>query len=271
MSPNAHFLASRITKAKSSRAKAKHDLQRQAYEKLKPVLSSLCEHEIDLHASVEEIFPMEDRADDRSYSFRLVKTQADVETLIASLKPTQDNSEHWNVETWLNGSYEDGEQIIEVRRDGETEPAGFAAVMISFHRKLVDNQGEAPNMELTTNLEAIYVRPSERGKGHSEALSWAIGAHIDRILRGLADLKTTEREGLSGIDLEILVSGEAHSAGGARFLARTLENIESNLEYHPPKNHWVNSIGVLDNIDFSDYPDCGFSDNSDDELVAPKH
>lgn len=259
-------LSSRISKRKGlEKAEKEADELTKLYESMESALSTLHQVDIHPHGYVEEIFPMEDRIDERPFLFRVVTQSDDVNALIKSLENTSTTERNWNVALWLSTGSERKGKIIAVSREGDDELAGFAVVRVYYDTDMHGILDEEPKIHLSVNLEAIYIRQSERGKGHSQALSYAIANHVDDLLYKLADLSKSERESFDHLPVEIFVNGEAHSAGGARFLHRTFDRIQSNLHFFNPENQWFKSPELFDNIDFSDFPDCGWNVKDDDE------
>lgn len=227
------------------------------YEKMHSALSELSCQKFRSQGSFDEIFPIKERDDDRPFLFRQIIDDDDVNQLIEALRNTSAVTDNWNGENWLSLSLEDEDRIIVVKREGDVLPAGFAAINIFFHTQMEGLLDHIPTIHLSVNLEAVYIRPDERGKGYSQALSWAIAEHVTDILHSLAELPQARRESFEHLTTEVFVNGAAHSEGGARFLSRTFERIERNLELFTTRSHWFKGIELTDNIDFRHYPDRG--------------
>jgi hypothetical protein len=113
---------------------------------------------------VDEIFPMDDRADPRDYYFRQLTGADEIEGLIAVLG-RHANGEHWEYESWLRRSHEQNKIIVEVKQEGDAEPAGFA---VFAARVTIEDHGDEepePKLYLTLDLAAVYVSPHRRNSG----------------------------------------------------------------------------------------------------------
>jgi hypothetical protein len=102
--------------------------------------------------------------------------------------------------------------------------------------------------------------PKHRGAGFSKALAWAARELVDSVVDHLTEMQPEDRSPLLGLEFEILVRGEAHSAAGARYLASAVEKIESNMEFYNPEDDWLLYPAVTDDVDFSDFPSCGYDE-----------
>ncbi len=257
-------LSERISNAKILK-KSTHTEKRarKLYEKMEPILTPLKNLPIRDSGSTEEVFPLDDRDDNRDYIFRKITGPEDVQTLLTSLQDANEEK-RWNIENWLSEAIDREYNIVEVRQYGDAEPAGFATYRCYFDTDIHGLYDSKATIHLSVGLETIYVRPSERGNGHSQALSWLIGNHVDKLLHALKNLPEEVRKDFSHLPVEVFVNGEAHSEGGARFLSRTFEQIESNLHFFELRKSWLQPVELTDNIDFSDYPDCGWSDEDDE-------
>lgn len=210
--------------------------------------------------TVEMIFPAEDRPDDREFLFEVLTSKSAVEGLTATLKEHASPKERWNYEEWLQRASEDEKTIITVKHEGDDKPAGYA--IIDAGLAIEDHAACAtprPTTYLTVSIDSVYVSPAERGNGHSQALSWAAGRYVDSIYHAVAQWTDPDRKYLEKLPFEIFIRGEAHSPGGARFMSRTVEEIECNLEMMEPDTTWHLIPILTDDCDFSDFPDEGFT------------
>lgn len=253
---NARIQSAKRTHAPRSVAQHKADASR-----LNPKLEVLAQSQhITASGTVDEIFPCEDRVDNRTFEFEIITNGTQLNVLKAQLKKMRDRGEDWPFADWLDGAHEDGDTILTVRRTGDRKPAGFTNIRTSL--RLEDHSDEdtsKPVIYLNIALDAIYISPSERGEGHSQALSWAIARLANDIAYDLAEWNDPERERLEKYPVEISITGEAHSEGGARFLSRTIEKIESHMDQFDPKTTWDFVPTVTDRCDFSDYPNGGYT------------
>lgn len=69
---------------------------------------------------------MDDRADARDYLFKQVMGPGEIEDLIATLQRSSADNERWEYDKWLLHSVENEKMVLEVRQEGDEEPAGFA-------------------------------------------------------------------------------------------------------------------------------------------------
>ncbi len=198
--------------------------------------------------SAEEIFPGDDRDGEEGYSFRQIEGRQQIASLTRELSNLPRLNDRWPFDIWLDRAGDHASTIIEVRRENETTPAGFAIIDTDLELEV-----EQKILLLRLDLGSIYVTPSKRGQGHSKALSWAIGAHVDQVLSALAKAPQEDRVFLKDQKIEIFISGEAHSEGGARFLANTVEQIESNMAFIDLKNAWFEVPVVIDDVDLDKF------------------
>jgi GNAT superfamily N-acetyltransferase len=200
------------------------------------------------HGSAEQIFPGDEREDDEGYSFRHIQGRQQVAHLTSELGALPRLNDRWPFDVWLDRAADHDSTIIEVRREGEPTPAGFAIVNTEL-----ELEADQKMLVLHLDLSSVYVTPSRRGQGHSQALSWAIGEHVDQILSALSHVPEESRTFLKDHKVEIFISGEAHSEGGAHFLAEAVEQIESNMEFVDLKNAWFEVPTVIDDVNLDKF------------------
>ncbi|MBY3151414.1 hypothetical protein HFO56_03300 [Rhizobium laguerreae] len=229
-------------------------------KKYNPILRKISQQTIVSRGTVDEIFPMGGHADQRDYYFRQVVGSAEIEGLISTLG-RRAVDENWQYERWLRHSLEHGKIVVEVKQDGDAEPAGFAIFAAQLSVEDYGDDEVEPQLYLAIDLAAIYISPSQRNRGFSEALSWAVAYHVELMVDDLKRLPKARRPPLEGEGLKAVFTGDAQSAGGARFLANTVEKIETNLEHIRFKAGWAGIVNVIDDINFTEFPDQGFDSN----------
>lgn len=218
----------------------------------------------------ELIFPGEARDDERPYRFKEIKSPNDMAELAALLSEAADIEEPWNYEGWLNVEADGAVKIVAVQRVGEDKPAGFVVFsgLFDLHVFNGDEIERATTIDdveasfyLTVSVDSVYISPGERGKGFSQALSWMVGNHADEMLRFLeGNLPEEYQQQIKLREVTVLVEGEAHSPGGARFLSRAVEELEAGVEFLGfGEQSWFPIVQVSNGIDFSDFPDRGWS------------
>lgn len=256
------LLNTRIKTAKRNEPKQKiGDLQLpECVPLLNPKLAKLAlEQKIHARGSFEKVFGFEE-PNTRDFLFTSIKTKVELLALETHLKKYAKIEPEWPFSEWLRGTHEDGYIIIAVRLEGEPKPAGFATVRTNLAIEIPDEENSArATTYLSLSLDTVYVAPAHREKGYSQALSWAAAQLANDITYALAEWPDPDRRHLEKYPVEIFISGEAHSPGGARYLSRTVDYIETNTEFFNPKSTW-NFLPIISNhCDFSDYPDEGFS------------
>ena len=212
------------------------------------MVSGLELHPIAEYGSSEEIFPYEGRDDEEGFSFRQIEGRQQIAHLTHELSKLPRENDRWPFDIWLDRAGDHASTIIEVRREGETTPAGFAIIDADL-----ELESDQQIILLRLDLDSIYVTPSKRGQGHSQALSWAIGVHVDQIMSALDKVPEESRAFLKDHKIEIFISGEAHSEGGARFLAEAVQQIESNMDFIALKNCWFGVPAVIDDVDLDKF------------------
>ncbi|MCS4089278.1 hypothetical protein [Rhizobium sp. BK176] len=238
-------------------------------EKYNPILAEVARQPVVPRGTVDEIFPMGDRTDQRDYIFNQVEGQTELDRLIEALKG-DGGDEHWEYDKWLRSAAKHEKIVVEVKQEGDDKPAGFAIFGMTLAFEDHGDDEVESHLYLTLDLAAIYLSPCHRGRGFSAALSWAVGYQVETVIEALKELAEEKQPSAPEGGLEIFISGEAQSAGGARYLATTVERIKSNLEFLSFEAGWAGDIDVIDDIDFSDFPDCGFSEE-DQILQKPTY
>lgn len=214
------------------------------------MLAQLVEQPIIEDGPAEEIFPSDDREDEAGFLFRQVSSRQEVAALAEIFKAQSGPKERWPFDIWLDRAFDHRSTIIEVKREGDDAPAGFAVIGTKLEVEDKTDADAQSTIVLRVDLNSVYVTPGKRGEGHAQALSWAIGKQVDRILYALAQAPASSRQSLKQHKVEIFIEGEAHSEGGANFLAGTVEQIESNMDFINLDKAWFDVPTVIDNIDY---------------------
>lgn len=210
--------------------------------------------------ATEEVFPLEDVADVRDFVFTRIVNRSVAKAFIEALRCEADPSEQWPFDKWLLRSVDQKKTVLAVHREGDLGFAGFAVVGTNLAVEDHDMVELSPTLYLSVDLAAVYVLPKHRGEGFSTALAWAAGKLVDSVVDHLTEMPPEDREPLLGLEFEIFIRGEAHSAAGARYLASAVEEIESNMEFYDPEDDWLLHPTVTDDVDFSDFPCCGYGE-----------
>lgn len=200
----------------------------------------------------EEIFPGEGRRTDASFIFRQVKGGQEIANLTNTLRAQLGQKDRWPFDVWLDRANDKSWTVIEVRREDEDVPAGFAVIVTDLRLENRTVTNRQSTVVLSLDLNSVYVVPSKRGEGHSQALSWAIGKQVDHILQALAQSPASNYQ-LDVPQVEILIEGEAHSESGAKFLTGTFERIECNINLMNVDGAWFDMPTVIDGIDIDKF------------------
>lgn len=219
-----------------------------AYNAFEQMVSGMKRHPTFIYGSAEEIFPGEEREDRAGYAFSQVEGRQQIDRLKGELSELPGSKDRWPFDVWLDLAGDREATIIEVKQEGNLIPAGFAVIKMDL--ELESNQN---TVLIRLDLNSVYVTPSERGKGHSQALCWAVGMQVNRILSTLAQVPEESRGFLKDHKIEIFITGEAHSEGGARFLTNVVEQIESNMAFIDLKNAWFEVPVVIDDVDLDKF------------------
>lgn len=215
--------------------------------------------------SVEDIFPLENRRN-RDFLFEKIGSPDAANKAIETFDGAADPDERWKYRDWLTEAVEKGMTVIAVRRKGDDEVAGFSIFFTALEVADYKSIESDPRIVLGVDLEAVYLSPSYRGRGYSEALSWATAKHVESITDLLNGMTADEREPVEGLELEIFVRGEAHSRGGSRFLAKVVEEINCNVEMDCPADPWLGMPVITDDIDYDEYR---LFEDDDDAVSTP--
>ena len=226
--------------------------------------------EIPEWGSVEEIFPGDDVDDERVFSFAKISDFKMLMPLLESLSKGSDPGEAWDFQGWLKRGLTDRNTVVAVRSEDDPDYAGFAifSTTLAVEHNAADDETD-PILCLSADLEAVYILPSYRKQGFSEALSWAVGRYVNSVLRHVNEMPAGDRDVFANLEFQLFIQGEAQSAGGARFLSNTLDEIASNIEM---TLYGVDALipSIFDDVDFSDFPDCGFGvDEPEDADARP--
>lgn len=210
---------------------------------------------------VDEVFGGRKRQYKRDFVFQVLKTEHEIEALRQNLEQNAHPNEEWDLRNWLLSAHKSSSTILTVKRDRDREFAGFATLDISVELENHADEDETPDPTLFLNvwLDTVYIQPTKRGYGFSEALSFTIADHVDDIARAVVEWNDPHRKYLEKYPFEIGVSGEAHSAGGARYITRTLENIKSRLDFFEVESTWEVIPELTNFSDCSDFTNGGFS------------
>lgn len=215
-------------------------------------LTQLVKQQVIDRGLAEEIFPGEGRRTDASFIFRQVKGGQEIANLTNTLRAQPGQKDRWPFDVWLDQANDKSWTVIEVRREDEDVPAGFAVIVTNLRLENRTVTNGQPTVVLSLDLKSVYVVPSKRGEGHCQALSWAIGKQVDSILRALAHPPTLSCQ-LDGARVEILIEGEAHSESGAKFLVGTFEQIGSNINLLNVDGAWYGMPTVINGVDIDKY------------------
>lgn len=216
---------------------------------------------------VDEVFLGDDVEDDRDFTFTRITRNKKSQALIDALIADADTQERWDFKGWLNRGLANRQTVIGVQREGQPGIAGF--VILSTALDVRDLKKE-PNIVLDVHLEAVYILPKFRRQGFSQALSWVAAMYVDSVIDQVNDMPKADRMVIEDLEFELFIRGEAHSAGGARFLSETVDWITSNVEMDMFLEDRLRPT-VIDDVDFSDFPDCGFGDEGDEIGPSSAH
>ncbi|TLX17182.1 hypothetical protein [Rhizobium sp. MHM7A] len=217
------------------------------------LLAQLVEQPVVKDGTAEEIFPSDDRKDEAGFLFRQVSGRQQVAALTEIFKAQAGSKERWPFDIWLDRAFDHHSTIIEVKREGDELPAGFAVIATRLEVEGKTDADSQSTIALRVDLNSVYVTSERRGEGHSQALSWAIGKQVDRILYALAEAPASSRQSFKEHKVEIFIEGEAHSEGGANFLAGTVEQIESNMDFINLEKAWFDVPAVMDDVDYDKF------------------
>jgi hypothetical protein len=210
-------------------------------------LAQVVKQPITQRGFAEEIFADDEKRNEADFLFRQVKGGQEVADLTNTLKAQTGPKDRWPFDVWLDRANDKGWTIIEVRREGEDLPAGFTVIGTDLRRKDRIVADGPSTVVLNVDLNSVYVTPSKRGGGYSQALSWAIGKQVEHIVRTLARSPATSCH--LGDQVKILIEGEAHSEGGPKFLGGTVERIEANVHSMNLEQAWFDLPTVIDDVD----------------------
>jgi hypothetical protein len=217
------------------------------------LLANLSVQPVSEHGTAEEILCEENRENEPGFQFRQISSKEDVAYLIELFEKQAGPKERWPFDIWLERAVDYQSMIIEVKRDDEDAPSGFAVINAKLELGCKADGAAESIIVLHVNLNSVYVAPGKRGKGHSQALSWAIGKQVNQVLHALAEVPSSSQELLQAGKVEIFIEGEAHSEGGANFLAGTVEHIKSNMDFINLEKAWFNVPQVIDDVDLDKF------------------
>lgn len=232
---------------------------------INPKLRALATQEVYPRGTTDEVSYEFAHNDDRDFHFKQVKDASEAEALVETLRQRADGSERWKFDRWLENGIKHQQTIIEVRRSGDETPAGYAIIHTDLGVEKALSGKFKPNFYLSLDLAAIYISPECRGMGFSSALRWAVASYVEDIIAAVEKMPSEDRASLEGMNLEVFLTGEAQSAGGARYLSSVLDKIEEYATYYLEEERWFGAVTVIDDIDFSDFPDCGYGTEAEED------
>ncbi len=258
------ILNKRIAQANTKRLNTfNHDLSYDEVEMLiNPKLEALCrEKSISQRIWVDQVFGGRKKPYKRDFILKVLEKDREVKSFEEILKAADVDHPIWDQCNWLLSAHNRSSTILAIKRDRDNDFAGFATFEVNLTLENHADEEEEPDPTLYLNvwLDTVYMLPSKRGRGFSEALSYAISEYVDDIAHAVVEWEDPARKYLERYPLTVAISGEAHTAGGARYLTRTVENIRSRIQCFESDSSWEVIPGVENYCDCSDFNNGGFT------------
>lgn len=164
---------------------------------------------------------------DQAVVLEMTKGRDAVRALQGGLSPVGGDVEEWDIDGWLDHALGAGDPIIAARRVSGGDLIGFTSFQQSFY---VRAHGDRATLCLEFDFVSVYVAPEVRGMGVAAALRTTVERHVGAVIEGLAALPREFTDPAREVELEIAVSANLQSEGGARFFERIRSAIEGAVE-----------------------------------------